>query len=186
MMMEGLVIFNICLWPWLAYWCLVVASLGSQLLRSLSSSLSLIIMMMIDDDDDDNLFRSSSSPLSWMIMVMMMMMMMTIMIIFSDLPHCLCPSSVVSCHWPLLPKMGWFVIINLVIVKLLVCFFPSDPTDPRFSFKKLVLQVFLSLSHCQCKPNWSFIEVFDWLIKPFNLRIRCVFGNVFIVSTFNF
>ena len=81
--------------------------------------------MMIDDDDDDNLFGSSSSPLSWMIMVMMMMMMMTIMIIFSDLPHCLCPSSVVSCHWPLLPKMGWFVIINLVIVKLF--FFPSDP-----------------------------------------------------------
>ena len=78
--------------------------------------------MMIDDDDDDNLFRSSSSPLSWMIMVMMMMMMMTIMIIFSDLPHCLCPSSVVSCHWPLLPKMGWFVIINLVIVKLFVFF----------------------------------------------------------------
>ena len=119
MMMVGLVIFNICLWPWLAYWCLVVASLASQLLRSLSSSLSLIIMMMIDDDDDDNLFRSSSSPLSWMIMVMMMMM-MTIMIIFSDLPHCLCPSAVVSCHWPLLPKMGWFVIVNLVIGKSFV------------------------------------------------------------------
>ena len=94
MMMEGLVIFNICLWPWLAYWCLVVASLASQLLRSLSSSLSLIIMMMIDDewwwwwwqffqiflialvlddygdddDDDDNndyLFRSASLSLSF-------------------------------------------------------------------------------------------------------------------------
>ena len=82
-------------------------------------------MMMIDDDDDDNRFRSSSSPFSWIIMVMMMMM-MTIMIIFSDLPHCLCPSSVVSCHWPLLPKMGWFVIINLVIVKLFV-FFSIEP-----------------------------------------------------------
>ena len=94
MMMEVLVIFNVCLWPWLAYWCLVVASLASQLLRSLSSSLSLIIMMMIDDewwwwwwqffqiflialvlddygdddDDDDNndyLFRSASLSLSF-------------------------------------------------------------------------------------------------------------------------
>ena len=122
MMMAGLVIFNVCLWPWLAYWCLVVASLPSQILRSLSSSLSLIIMIMIDDDDDDNLFRYSSLSLSSMIMVMMMMV-MTMIIISADLPHHLCPSSLVSCHWPLLPKMGWFVIINLVIVKLFV-FFP--------------------------------------------------------------
>ena len=79
---------------------------------------------MIDDDVDENLFRYSSLSLYLMIMVMMMMV-KTMIIIFSDLPHHLCPSSLVSCHWPLLPKMGWFVIINLVIVKLF--FFPSDP-----------------------------------------------------------
>ena len=119
-MMEGLVIFNIFLWPWLAYWCLVVASLASQLLRSLSSSLSLIIMMMIDDDWWWWWWQSFQIFLIALVLDFMVMM------IFSDLPHCLCPSSVVSCHWPLLPKMGWFVIINLVIVKLFV-FFSIEP-----------------------------------------------------------
>ena len=183
MMMVGLVIFNICLWPWLAYWCLVVASLPSQLLRSLSSSLSLIIMMMIDDDwwwswwqsfqiflialvlddygddddDDDNndyLFRSASLSLSFCCGVL------SLASSSKDGVVCYCQ----SCNWQI------------------ICFFPSNP---RLAFNKLVLEVFLFISLCQCKRNWSFIEVFDWLVKTFNLQVRCVFGNVFIVSTLN-
>ena len=183
MMMEVLVIFNVCLWPWLAYWCLVVASLPSQFLRSLPSSLSLIIMIMIDDDwwwcwwksfqiflivfvfddygddddgedNDNHLLRSASSSLSFFSGVLSLAS--------SSKDGVVCYYQSCNCQ---------------------IIFFPIGPAA---CVSKLVLQEFLSLSLCQCKPNWSFIEVFDWLIKPFNLRVHCVVGNVFIVSTFNF
>ena len=163
LVMEGLVIFDVCLWPdWLevigAWWSPDYLRNSSDLCQRFRLWwLWLMVMMVIDNDDDDDNYdyplRSASSSLSFFCGVLSLAS--------SSKDGVVCYYQSCNCQ--------------------IICFFP--PSNPRLAFNKLVLQVFLSL--CQCKRNWSFIEVFDWLIKPFNLRVHCVFGNVFIVSTFN-